>query len=456
MASLPAGIGGRAEIGDLLMRSKELKQRILFVLMVLVVYRLGTHVPLPGIDAVALTQFQGQLQQGLFGMFNMFSGGAFARMSVFALNIMPYITASIIIQLMSATYPSLQELKKEGESGRRKLNQYTRYLTVALALVQGFGLAVGIESASVTVGAEVRNVVINPDLLFRIQTALTLLAGTVFLMWMGEQINSKGIGNGISILIFAGIVAELPRALYQAFEMVRIGSLESFVLIGFAVMALVVIMFIVFMESAQRRVQIQYPKRQVGMHKMAGGETSHMPLKLNTAGVIPPIFASSLLLVPGFIANSFSGAEWAQVMAAWFAPGRPMYTALFVALIVFFCFFYTSIVFNPEETADNLKKQGGFIPGIRPGQPTADFLDKTLTRLTTVGAIYIAAVCILPEIINARYSVPFYFGGTSLLIVVSVTMDLVTRIQTHLIAQKYESLLKRTQLRGRKRQGVAS
>lgn len=440
----------REEMAGMLAGSKDLRQRILFVLMALIVYRLGTHIPLPGIDAVALASYQDKLQQGVLGMFNLFSGGAFSRMTIFALNIMPYITASIIIQLLSSTYTSLKEMKKEGEAGRRRINQYTRYLTVALAFFQGFGLATSMEGATVTLGSETLQVVLEPGLIFRLQSALTLMTGTIFLMWLGEQINSRGIGNGISIIIFAGIVAELPSALYQTFEMARTGTMSNFLLLGIAVMVMAVIAFITFMESAQRRVLVQYPKRQMAMGG-GQGESSHMPLKINMAGVIPPIFASSLLLVPASIASFSPNAEWAQMVGALFAPGKPMYTGLYVALIVFFCFFYTALQFNPDETADNLKSQGGFIPGVRPGASTAKYFDYVMTRLTVVGAAYISAVCILPEILNSQYSVPFYFGGTSLLIVVSVTMDLVTRIQTHLIAQKYESLLKKTQFRRRQR-----
>lgn len=447
---MSSALGNRNEIAGMLAGSKDLRKRILFVLMALVVYRLGTHIPLPGIDAVALASYQDRLQQGILGMLNMFSGGAFSRMTIFALNIMPYITASIIIQLLSSTYTSLKDLKKEGEAGRRKINQYTRYLTVVLAFSQGFGLATSMEGATVTVGGETLQVVIDAGLMFRLQSALTLMTGTVFLMWLGEQINSRGIGNGISILIFSGIVAELPSALFQTFEMARTGSMSNFLLIGIAIMVFVVIAFITYMETAQRKVLVQYPKRQMAGGQ-AGGEASHMPLKINMAGVIPPIFASSLLLVPASIASFSPNAEWAQMVGALFAPGKPMYTGLYVALIVFFCFFYTALQFNPDETADNLKSNGGFIPGVRPGKSTSNYFDYVMTRLTVVGAAYISLVCILPEIINSQFSVPFYFGGTSLLIVVSVTMDLVTRIQTHLIAQKYESLLKKTQFKRKKR-----
>lgn len=444
-------IGGRAEMTELLTKARDLQKRVLFVLGIFIVYRLGTHIPLPGIDAEALSLYQGQLQQGLFGMFNMFSGGAFSRLAVFALNIMPYITASIIIQLLAATYPSLQELKKEGDVGRRKLSQYTRYLTVVLALFQGFGLASGIENQTVSVGSEVMNLVVEPGLMFRLQTALTIMTGTMFLMWLGEQINSKGIGNGISLLIFAGIVAELPGAIFQTFELARVGSVGGFMVIALVLGVLAMLAFIVFMETAQRRVLVQYPKRQVGPMKMSGGDATHMPLKVNMAGVIPAIFASALLMAPVTLASFNPNAEWAQFIGTWFSPGRPLYTALFVVLIVFFCFFYTATVaFNAEETADNLKKNGGFIPGIRPGQQTANYLDSLATRITVIGAAYVAFVCAMPEVLHAKTSIPFYIGGTSLLIVVSVTIDTVTRIQSALMAQKYESLLKKTAFGGRK------
>ena len=442
-------MGSNSEVASMMAKSKDLQARILFVLAALIVYRLGTHVPLPGIDALALTQYQTNLQQGLFGMFNMFTGGAFSRMAIFTLGVMPYITASIIMQLLTTVYPSLSELKKEGELGRRKINQYTRYFTVILALFQGFGLAVAMEGATVSVGSEAMNVVIDPGLMFRLQTAFTLMTGTLFLMWLGEQITNRGIGQGISVLIFAGIVAELPSALYQTIELSRVGSLSGFLLISIAIMVVVVMAAVVHMETAQRRVLIQYPKRQA-MGGQTGGESSHMPLKLNMAGVIPAIFASSLLMVPMTVANFSPNATWAQLMASWFAPGRPMYMGLFAVLIIFFCFFYTSITFNPEETADNLKKNGGFIPGIRPGKSTADYFDYILSRITFVGAIYMVAVCLLPQYVISKFNVPFYFGGTSLLIVVSVTIDLVSRIQSHIIAQRYESLLKKSKLRGKK------
>lgn len=449
MALASAKQKSRADVASLLSKSGDLRQRLWFVLVALLVYRLGTHVPLPGIDAAALAQYQDQLKQGLFGMFNMFSGGALSRMTIFALNVMPYITASIIMQLMTTMSPAMNEMKKEGESGRRRITQYTRYLTVVLAFLQGLGLATGMES--VTVGNAGLQVVVEPGMMFRLQTALTLMTGTIFLMWLGDQITKKGIGQGISIIIFAGIVAELPRTLFQTFELARIGSLSA-VLIGFFVlMILAVLAFCVFVETSYRKVLVQYPKRQIGPNKMTAGDSTHMPLKLNTAGVIPPIFASSLLLFPASIASFAPNSQWAQMLGSMLAPGQPLHMLLFVALIVFFCFFYTAIVFNPEETAENLKSQGGFIPGVRPGKSTAQYFDWILSRLTVLGAAYISFVCVLPEFLNSQMSVPFYFGGTSVLIVVSVTIDVVGRIQTHLIAQRYESMMKRTKLRGRAR-----
>jgi len=419
----------------------ELKKRIWFTLFALVVYRLGTYIPLPGIDAGALASVFQQNQSGIIGMFNMFAGGAVGRMAIFALNIMPYITASIVIQLMTSVVPHLEQLKKEGEQGRKQINQYTRYGTVLLATLQGYGIAVGLEGA--------QGVVTDPGLFFRISAVITLVGGTVFLMWLGEQITARGVGNGISLIIFAGIVAELPSALAGTLELGRQGALSTFVILGLMIMVVLVIAFIVFMERAQRRLLVQYPKRQKG-NKMMGGESSHLPLKLNTAGVIPPIFASSLLLLPMTIAN-FSGGEADSVMTtitALLGRGQPAYMALYAAGIIFFCFFYTSIVFNPTETADNLKRYGGFIPGIRPGQRTAEYIDTILTRLTTVGAIYLTLVCLLPEMLINAYNVPFYFGGTSVLIVVNVTMDTVSQIQSHLFAHQYEGLIKKSRLKG--------
>jgi preprotein translocase subunit SecY len=381
-------------------------------------------------------------------MFDMFSGGALGRMTIFALNIMPYISASIIIQLLTAVSPTLEALKKEGESGRKKLNQYTRFGTVLLAAVQSYGIAVGLEG--MRDGAQ--SAVLDPGLFFRLVTMVTLTSGTVFLMWLGEQITARGIGNGISLIIMSGIVANLPHALASTLELGRTGAISTVFIIIFLAISVGVVGFIVFMERAQRRILVQYPKRQVG-NKMFGGEASHLPLKINTSGVIPPIFASSLLLLPATVANFEANGQsfgWLGEITSYLAHGRPLYMALYVALICFFCFFYTAIVFNPTETADNLRKYGGFIPGIRPGKNTADYLDYVLTRLTVVGAAYLSAVCILPEILISEYSVPFYFGGTSLLIVVSVTMDTVAQIHSHLLAHQYEGLIKKAKLRGRR------
>ena len=425
-------------------KATELKKRLWFVLGALVVYRLGTYIPLPGIDPVALKEIFARQSGGIAGMFDVFAGGALSRMTIFALNVMPYISASIIMQLMTAVVPSIEELKKEGETGRKKINQYTRYLTVVLATVQGYGIAVGLESSG--------SVVINPGLMFEVSTVITVVGGTMFLMWLGEQITQRGVGNGISLIIFAGIVANLPSALAQTFEQGRTNVLPTLLIVFLLFMSVAVVAFIVYIERAQRRILVQYPKRQVG-NRMFGGESSHMPLKLNTAGVIPPIFASSLLLMPATFAG-FSGAGTGndlltQIMA-YLGRGQPGYIIAYVTLIVFFAFFYTAIVFNPTETADNLKKYGGFIPGIRPGKNTADHLDFVLTRLTVVGAAYLAAVCILPEILISQYNVPFYFGGTSLLIVVSVTMDTVGQIHAHMLAHQYEGLIKKSKLRGRR------
>jgi preprotein translocase subunit SecY len=429
-------------------KATELKSRIWFTLGALVIYRLGTYIPIPGIDPSILSDVFSRNQGGILGMFDMFSGGALGRMTVFALNIMPYISASIIIQLLTAVSPTLEALKKEGESGRKKLNQYTRYGTVLLAAVQAYGIAVGLEGMR----AGGQSAVLDPGIFFRLTTAVTLTGGTVFLMWLGEQITARGVGNGISLIIMAGIVANLPHALAATLELGRTGALSTFFIIIFLVMSVAVVAFIVFMERAQRRILVQYPKRQIG-NKMFGGDASHLPLKINTSGVIPPIFASSLLLLPATVTNfaaTGQGFGWLGEITSYLAHGRPLYMALYVALIVFFSFFYTAIVFNPTETADNLRKYGGFIPGIRPGKTTADYLDYVLTRLTAVGALYLAAVCILPEFLISQYSVPFYFGGTSLLIVVSVTMDTVAQIHSHLLAHQYEGLIRKAKLRGRR------
>ncbi|MBL8590428.1 MAG: preprotein translocase subunit SecY [Methylobacteriaceae bacterium] len=427
-------------------KAEELKKRIWFTLGALVIYRLGTYIPMPGIDPVAFAQsFSGQ-QQGVLGLFNMFSGGAVQRMAIFALNIMPYISASIIIQLLTSVVPSLEALKKEGEAGRKVINQYTRYLTVVLAAFQAYGIAVGLEGSS-------GGIVTDPGWFFRLSTTLTLMGGTMFLMWLGEQITSRGIGNGSSLIIFAGIVAELPGAIANTLELGRTGSLSTGLILGVMVMAILVIAGIVFFERAQRRLLITYPKRQVG-NRVYEGQTSFLPLKLNTSGVIPPIFASSLLLLPTTIVNVSSAAATGGILgliATYLAHGRPLYMFLYVALIVFFAFFYTAIVFNPTETADNLKKHGGFIPGIRPGERTAQHIDYVLSRITVIGAAYLAVICLIPELLISYAGFPVYFGGTSLLIVVSVTMDTVAQVHGHLQAHQYEGLIRKAKLRGRKR-----
>ncbi len=429
-------------------KATELKKRIWFTLGALLVYRLGTYIPLPGIDPTVLEDIFRQNQGGILGMFDMFSGGALSRMTIFALNIMPYISASIIMQLMTSVSPQLEQMKKEGEAGRKKINQYTRYLTVLICAVQAYGIAAGLEGVSSSAGPAVH----NPGLMeFRVPVVITLVGGTIFLMWLGEQITARGIGNGISLIIFAGIVANLPSALASVLELGRTGALSTGFILTLLVMSVAVIYFIVFIERAQRRILIQYPKRQRG-NKMTGGESSHLPLKLNTAGVIPPIFASSILLMP-ITVISFSagtGPEWLTTMASYLGRGQPVYLLLYISMVVFFAFFYTAVVFNPEETADNLKKYGGFVPGIRPGKNTAEYLDRVLTRLTCVGAAYLAVICILPELLISEYSVPFYFGGTSLLIVVTVTMDTVAQVQSHLLAHQYEGLIKKSKLRGRR------
>jgi preprotein translocase subunit SecY len=427
-----------------LAKAEELKKRIWFTVGALLVYRLGTYIPLPGIDPNAWQQIFNTQAGGILGMFNMFSGGGLNRMAIFALNIMPYISASIIIQLMTTVSPTLEALKKEGEAGRKIMNQYTRYLTVLLAALQAYGISVGLEGAG--------NTVIDPGWFFRISTTITLVGGTMFLMWLGEQITSRGIGNGISLIIMAGIVAELPSAIAGTLELGRQGALSTGLILIILVMSVAVIGFIVFMERAQRRLLIQYPKRQIG-NQMFEGQTSHLPLKLNTSGVIPPIFASSLLLLPTTVANfnSGQGPEWLTTITTQLGQGRPLFIIFYLSMIVFFAFFYTAIVFNPTETADNLKKHGGFIPGIRPGERTAEYIDYVLTRITVVGAIYLSIVCLIPEILISYAAVPFYFGGTSLLIVVSVTMDTVAQIQGYLLAHQYEGLIKRSKLRGRNR-----
>ncbi|MFQ5971542.1 MAG: preprotein translocase subunit SecY [Alphaproteobacteria bacterium] len=427
-------------------KATELKKRIWFTLGALVVYRLGTFIPIPGIDPIIIQDIFSQQAGGILDMFDAFAGGALSRMSIFALNVIPYISAAIIMQLMTAVSPKLEALKKEGESGRKKINQYTRYLTVGLAAVQAYGLAVGLESLATSQGAAVA----SPGVFFRASTVITIVGGTMFLMWLGEQITARGVGNGISLIIFSGIVANLPVAAASTLELGRTGGLSVIFILFLAAMIVGVIVFIVFMERAQRRIIIQYPKRQVGT-RMFGGESSHLPLKLNTSGVIPIIFATSLLLTPATIAGfSGTGGGVLNIVSAYLGRGQPLFMLVFGAMVVFFAFFYTAIVFNPQDTADNLKKHGGFIPGIRPGKNTAEYLDYVLTRLTTVGAAYLALVALLPELLISRFSVPFFFGGTSLLIVVSVTMDTVAQIQSHLLAHQYEGLIKKARLKGRR------
>ena len=449
MASGPQQLAANLNFGAL-SKATELWKRIWFTLGALIVYRIGTYIPVPGIDATVMGQLLAQHQGGILGMFDMFTGGALGRATVFALNIMPYISASIIVQLMSSAIPSLETLKKEGEQGRKKLNQYTRYLTVIIALFQAYGFAVGLEAMHGRGGAAA---VIDPGTFFRFSCVVTLVGGTMFLMWLGEQITARGVGNGISLIIFAGIVANLPHALATLLQLGYTGGLSPFFVAIFLVIAVLVIGFITFMESAQRRVTIQYPKRQVG-NKMFGGDSTHMPLKVNTSGVIPPIFASSVLLIPatvaGFAASSGS-TSWLATIGQLIAHGQPLYMLLYAGMIIFFSFFYAAVTFNPTETADNLRKQGGFLPGIRPGANTATYLDRILTRLTTIGALYLVVVCLLPEILISRYGVPFSFGGTSLMIIVSVTMDTVVQIQSHLLAHQYDGLIRKQKPRGARR-----
>lgn len=431
-------------------QATELRQRILFTLGALIIYRLGTYIPVPGIDPMALNEIVSQANKGVLGMFNMFSGGALGRMTIFALTIIPYISASIIMQLMTSISPQIAQLKKEGESGRKTINQYTRYLTVLLATVQAWGFAIALEGTNSSAGS----LVMNPGVFFKVTTVVTLVGGVMFLLWLGEQITERGIGNGVSLLIFAGIVAELPRALVQILEQGRTGAISAFIIVAIFFLAIAVIAFIVFIERSQRKIIVQYPKRQVG-NKIFSGDASHLPLKINVAGVIPPIFASALLLLPTSI-SSFAGLssdspDWLITVNSFLGRGQPLYLAIYISLIVFFAFFYTAIVFNPDETADNLKRNGGFVPGIRPGTPTAEYLDFVLTRLTAIGALYLSAVCILPEILISQYSIPFYFGGTSLLIVVTVSIDTVTQAQSHLIAHQYSGLIRKRRLGGMSR-----
>ena len=431
-------------------KATDLRQRIFFTLGLLIVYRLGTFIPVPGIDAVALREFMEQAQQGIGGMLSMFTGGALGRMGIFALGIMPYISASIIVQLMTSMVPQLEQLKKEGEQGRKKINQYTRYGTVLLATLQAYGLAASLEAGEL---------VTDPGLFFKASCIITLVGGTMFLMWLGEQITARGIGNGISLIIFVGIIAELPSAMAQFFASGRSGVISPAVIIGVLVMVVVTISFVVFMERALRKIVIQYPRRQLGM-KVMEGQNSHLPIKVNPAGVIPAIFASSLLLLPTTV-STFSGSQTGPMMStilAYFGPGQPLYLAFFTAMIVFFTYFYTfNVSFKPEDVSDNLKNQNGFIPGIRPGQKTAEHLEFVLNRILALGAGYLALVCLLPEILRGQLAIPFYFGGTSVLIVVSVTMDTIQQVQSHLLAHQYESLIEKSQIRGkgktRKRKG---
>jgi len=415
----------------------DLRRRLVFLLLALVVYRTGAHIPVPGIDPAQLQQlFKGQAG-GILSLFNMFSGGALSRFTIFALGIMPYISASIIMQLLTYVLPAFEQLKKEGEAGRRKITQYTRYGTLALALFQSMGIALALESSA--------GLVISPGFGFRMTTVVTLTAGTMFLMWLGEQITERGLGNGISILIFGGIAAGLPSAVGGLLELVRTGSMSIIVALLIVVLVALVTYFVVFVERGQRKILVNYARRQVG-NKVYGGQSSHLPLKLNMAGVIPPIFASSIILLPATIANWFGSSEsmrWLKDIASTLSPGQPIYVMLYAAAIVFFCFFYTALVFNSRETADNLKKSGAFIPGIRPGENTAKHIDKILLRLTLAGAIYITFVCLLPEFLILKYNVPFYFGGTSLMIIVVVTMDFMAQVQNYMMSQQYESLLKK-------------
>jgi preprotein translocase subunit SecY len=420
----------------------DLKRRLLFLLGALVVYRIGAHIPVPGIDPNVLSDLFNSQQGGILGMFNMFSGGALSRFTIFALGIMPYISASIIMQLMSVASPQLEALKKEGEAGRRKITQYTRYGTVALALFQGVGIAVALEAQP--------GLVNDPGFLFRLTTVSTLVTGTMFLMWLGEQVTERGLGNGISIIIFAGIAAGLPNAIGGLLELVRTGAMHPLTALIICMLVVVVTAFVVFVERGQRKILVNYAKRQVG-NKIYGGQSSHLPLKLNMSGVIPPIFASSIILFPATVAGWFGSGDsmrWLKDIAGALSPGQPIYVMLYAAAIIFFCFFYTALVFNSKETADNLKKSGAFVPGIRPGEQTARYIDKILMRLTLVGAAYITVVCLLPEFLILKWNVPFYFGGTSLLIIVVVTMDFMSQVQAYVMSHQYESLLKKANFKG--------
>ncbi len=433
--SLPNTLGNTGKYGDL-------KRRLIFLVLALVVYRAGTHIPVPGIDPDQLRQLFNRQQGGILGLFNMFSGGALSRFSLFTLGILPYISASIIMQMLTYVMPSMEALRKEGESGRRKITQYTRYGTLALATFQAIGISVAMESQA--------NLVIDPGLMFRFVCVISLVTGTMFLMWLGEQITERGLGNGISILIFAGIVAGLPTAIGGLFELVRTGGLAPLAALFIIALIVAVTGFVVFVERGQRKITVNYAKRQVG-NKVYGGQSSFLPLKLNMSGVIPPIFASSLILFPATLASWFTTGDatlWIRDLAAALSPGQPLYMFLYAGLIIFFCFFYTALVFNSKETADNLKKSGAFVPGIRPGDQTARYIDRILMRLTLAGAIYITFVCLVPEFLNTRFSVPFYFGGTSLLIVVVVTMDFMAQVQAYLMTHQYESLLKKANFKG--------
>jgi preprotein translocase subunit SecY len=435
VASIPATLGKTGKYGDL-------KRRLLFLVLALVVYRTGTHIPVPGIDPDQLRQLFNSQQGGILGLFNMFSGGALSRFSVFALGIMPYISASIIFQMLTYVLPSLEALRKEGEAGRRRITQYTRYATVGLATVQSYGIAVALQSQ--------QGLVLSPGLTFIFICMVSLVTGTMFLMWLGEQITERGLGNGISILIFAGIVAGLPNAIGGLFELVRTGAVGPLAAIFIIALIVLVTAFVVFVERGQRKILVNYAKRQVG-NKVYGGQSSHLPLKINMSGVIPPIFASSLILFPATLAGWFTAGDatrWIRDLAGALSPGQPLYILLYSGLIIFFCFFYTALVFNSKETADNLKKSGAFVPGIRPGDQTARYIDKILMRLTLAGALYITVVCLVPEFLNLRFSVPFYFGGTSLLIVVVVTMDFMSQVQAYLMTHQYESLLKKANFKG--------
>jgi preprotein translocase subunit SecY len=431
VANTAATVGSTGRFGDL-------KRRLFFVLGALIVYRLGAHIPVPGIDPERLAELFQSQAGGILGVFNLFSGGALSRFTIFALGIMPYISASIIMQLLTVAVPSLEQLKKDGEAGRRKITQYTRYGTLVLALAQAIGISIALETQA--------GLVLDPGLMFRFVTVATLVTGTMFLMWLGEQITERGIGNGISLIIFAG----LPSAIGGLFELVRTGAMHPFTALVICVLVVVVTGFVVFVERGQRKILVNYAKRQVG-NKVYGGQSSHLPLKLNMAGVIPPIFASSIILFPATLGQWFGASEgmtWLRDISSTLAPGQPIYVMLYALAIVFFCFFYTALVFNPRETADNLKKSGAFVPGIRPGDQTARYIEKILTRLTLVGAVYITLVCLLPEFLILRWNVPFYFGGTSLLIIVVVTMDFMNQVQSHVMSHQYESLLKKANFKG--------